>query len=204
LKGTNRVASISPTIFAPLSKLVLLELDNNELTGNVPSELGALSTLTYLLLNRNNVFGTLPTEVQLLPNLDIILLDKTDLTGDLNSMCNDRQRKPEISGADCHGDTPQMECACCNICCSDDASVNATDCRDRVYFGQLDPVWENSYQRRYYQFVEEDFGEPSTIDTADANDIGSGDQLGTGTGGSDIDADLQDNSTAVPNSGGDR
>mmetsp|Transcript_18145 Transcript_18145/g.30063 ORF Transcript_18145/g.30063 Transcript_18145/m.30063 type:complete len:763 (-) Transcript_18145:75-2363(-) len=185
LKGTNRVASIAPDLFSKLNKLILLELDNNELSGSIPSEIGALSTLTYLLLNRNNVVGTVPSEVQLLPNLDIFLVDRTNLVGDLSAMCLERQHKPEIAAANCYGDTPQVVCTCCNICCED--GVNMTDCRDRVYFGQLDPVWENSYQRRYYQFADEDFGDNedqefgNANNLGDANDIGTGDQLGTGT-----------------------
>ena len=179
-KGSNRVASIDPTLFADMKHLVLLELDNNVLTGEVPSEIGNLSSLTYLFLNNNMLTGTVPTEVQSLPQLDIFLVDRTDLQGDLNVMCTGNgQHIPEIAGADCFGDNPKIECSCCNICCGD-GGMNARECRDRVYFGQLDPVWENSYQRRFYQFGDQDFG-MADANTGDGSDIGHDDVLGNGS-----------------------
>lgn len=177
-KGCNRIASIQPTMFAKLNDLVLLELDNNVLTGEVPSELGNLMSLTYLLLNRNFFTGTVPSEIQELPQLDILLLDKTKLEGTMDTLCStNRTRQPEITAADCYGDVPELNCTCCNICCSDD--VNVTECRDRVFFGELDPVWENSYQRRYYQFADQDFGTDAEVSTQ--TDIGHDDVLGNGS-----------------------
>ena len=192
-KGSNRVASIVPTLFSNLADLVLLELDDNLLTGEVPSQLGNLKSLTYLMLNRNILLtGTVPTEVQMLPKLDIILVDRTALTGDLNVMCTERSRKPEISGADCYGDDPRLECSCCNICCQD--GMNVTDCKDHVYFGQLDPVWENSYQRRFYQFADQDFGTPGD-NTGGGSNIGHDDVLGNGSNVTKPNSD--DNNPAV-------
>jgi Leucine rich repeat len=192
LKGSNRVASIQPSMFDNLKDLVLLELDNNLLTGEVPSELGKLMSMTYLLLNRNSFSGTVPTEIQLLPQLDILLLDKTKLEGSLDTLCSaQRTRQPEITSADCYGDSPELNCTCCNICCAD--GVNVTECRDRVYFGELDPVWENSYQRRFYQFADQDFGTTSGVSTQ--SDIGHDDVLGNGSNVTKPTVD--DNNTVV-------
>jgi Leucine-rich repeat (LRR) protein len=156
LKGTNRVASINPAVFLNLPQLTMLDLDDNDLTGEIPSELGQISSLSYLLLNGNDgIYGTVPSEVQLLPQLDIFLVDRTSVTGDLNQLCN-KSKTTEIAGADCHGG--EVQCSCCNICCQD--GVNATTCRDKVYFGQIDPIWENSYERKEYQFDGLEYSKP--------------------------------------------
>lgn len=52
-----------------LSSLVLLDLDDNNLSGSIPSTLGALEKLRFLLLNRNQLSGEVPTSVMDLPNL---------------------------------------------------------------------------------------------------------------------------------------
>jgi Leucine-rich repeat (LRR) protein len=156
LKATNRVASISPALFMNLPLLTMLDLDDNGLTGEIPSELGQISSLTFLLLNGNDgIYGTVPSEVQLLPQIDIFLVDRTSVTGDLNQLCT-KSRRPEIAGADCLGD--EIQCSCCNICCKD--GVDTSTCGDKVYFGQLDPIWENSYERRDYQFEGLEYSKP--------------------------------------------
>ena len=58
-----------------------LYLDNNELTGLIPSELGKLSNLDYLSLYRNQLTGTIPTELGDLPNLKVLYLADNELTG---------------------------------------------------------------------------------------------------------------------------
>ena len=42
-----------------------LYLEDNSLSGSVPSELGALSSVQYLHLNGNSLVGSLPTEIGL-------------------------------------------------------------------------------------------------------------------------------------------
>jgi hypothetical protein len=52
-----------------LDKLVLLDLDQNDFNGTVPSELGSLEYLKFLLLNRNQLTGQLPDELGNIPEL---------------------------------------------------------------------------------------------------------------------------------------
>ena len=42
-----------------------LSLNDNSLSGSVPSELGALSSVQYLYLSQNSLVGSLPTEMGL-------------------------------------------------------------------------------------------------------------------------------------------
>jgi Leucine-rich repeat (LRR) protein len=156
----NRVSSLTPSLFSNMNQLVLLELDHNLLTGEVPSELGEIKSLSYLLLSGNRLTGTIPREVQLLPQLDILLLDNNNFEGNLDVLCNERTEGPELMGADClKTNNPQPhECSCCNICCHSGEPDEDTRCHDKVYFGQIDPVWEYSFQRREYQFADQSFG----------------------------------------------
>ena len=181
LRECNRVATIDASLFTKLKKLILLELDHNRLDSEVPSELGLLQSLTYLILDDNDFSGTVPTEVQTLPELNVFTVGMNDrLTGDLNAMCS-QDRKPEISVADCDGDEApaQVVCPCCSVCCAN--STNAASCRDSIYLGQLDPVWENSFQRRFYQFADQDFGANNSGSPINhIGHVGRGDVLGTG------------------------
>ncbi|KAI2494300.1 hypothetical protein MHU86_20234 [Fragilaria crotonensis] len=181
MRECGRVATIEPSLFTKLDKLILLELDHNLLDSQIPSELGLLRSLTYLILDDNDFSGDVPTEIQTLPELNVFTVGMNEgLTGDLKTMCS-LDRKPEISVADCVGDeaTAQVFCSCCTVCC--DASTNATSCRDSIYLGQLDPVWENSFQRRFYQFADQDFGSNDTGSPINhIGHVGRGDVLGSG------------------------
>lgn len=58
-----------------------LELDENNLTGNIPAALGNLTSLTRLHLSRNSLTGTIPKELGNLDNLIGLNLDYNSLTG---------------------------------------------------------------------------------------------------------------------------
>ena len=68
LKRTQRTGRISELI-AELSDLVLLDLDDNALTGPIPSEIGTLKNLEFLLLNSNQLSETVPTQLGALSNI---------------------------------------------------------------------------------------------------------------------------------------
>jgi Leucine-rich repeat (LRR) protein len=69
LKGSLRdfvkeLASSSST-----SQLVELWLDDNHLTGTIPSELGALTNVASLSISNNALTGTIPTTIANLRNM---------------------------------------------------------------------------------------------------------------------------------------
>ncbi len=61
----------------------VLALNNNNLSGNIPFELGDLSSLTGLFLNGNNLSGSIPSELGALTNLDEFSLKENQLTGSI-------------------------------------------------------------------------------------------------------------------------
>ncbi len=62
-----------------------LSLNNNSLSGTIPSELGSLSNLQELSLNRNSLSGTIPSELGSLSNLQELSLDRNSLSGTIPS-----------------------------------------------------------------------------------------------------------------------
>lgn len=69
-KGTQRTGLIPDYFPQSNPDLVLLDLDDNALTGTIPRALGGCPRLQYLLLNRNEgLVGQVPVEIQLLPSL---------------------------------------------------------------------------------------------------------------------------------------
>jgi Leucine-rich repeat (LRR) protein len=68
VKSSGRNGTI-PLWFAGLDNMLLLDLDDNELTGEIPGQLADMSSLRYLLLNRNKLSGEIPTEFNTASNI---------------------------------------------------------------------------------------------------------------------------------------
>ena len=64
-------------------RVVELGLLRNQLTGEIPPELGGLSNLTELFLHGNQLTGEIPPELGGLSNLKVLVLDGNQLTGEI-------------------------------------------------------------------------------------------------------------------------
>ena len=62
-------------------RVTSLHLRRNQLSGQIPSELGSLSNLLDLDMRQNDLTGEIPAELAELPNLEILRLVGTDLSG---------------------------------------------------------------------------------------------------------------------------
>eukprot|EP00521_Asterionellopsis_glacialis_P010357 CAMPEP_0195307844 /NCGR_PEP_ID=MMETSP0707-20130614/37920_1 /TAXON_ID=33640 /ORGANISM="Asterionellopsis glacialis, Strain CCMP134" /LENGTH=789 /DNA_ID=CAMNT_0040372097 /DNA_START=216 /DNA_END=2582 /DNA_ORIENTATION=- len=152
LKATARTGLIPSWIGTSMSKLLLLDLDMNTLSGAIPPSLGELSKLRFLLLNRNMLEGDIPTGLANLANLQLLLLDDNNLEGDTEGIfCNGTEfslDKLEEFYSDCGpGDSsspsPQVNCPCCTLCC-DEAD---TTCNDDELLANYEPMWERGFGR---------------------------------------------------------
>ncbi len=65
------------------NRVTMLNLDSNQLTGSIPTELGNLSNLEFLWLNINQLTGSIPTELGNLSNLESLWLYSNQLTGSI-------------------------------------------------------------------------------------------------------------------------
>ncbi len=79
----NNLQGPIPVELGQLSNLKELYLYGNQLTGTIPSELGQLSNLTWLELQRNQLTGTMPSELGLLANLETLWIENNTLTGEI-------------------------------------------------------------------------------------------------------------------------
>ena len=79
----NELTGELPVELGSLSNAQRLELGNNKLSGEIPTELGSLSNLQRLELGNNKLTGEIPTELGNLGNLEVLLLGSNQLTGEI-------------------------------------------------------------------------------------------------------------------------
>ena len=88
----NVLSGQIPTELGSLSNLENLILWGNELTGTIPTELGSLANLEQLDLSQNQLSGAIPTELGSLANLEQLDLSQNQLSGaiptELGSLAN--------------------------------------------------------------------------------------------------------------------
>jgi len=160
LKNTQRTGLL-PSLLG-FTELYLLNLDNNGLTGDVPSTYGQLTKLQYLLLSRNpNLVGTLP-DLSQLKELRTLLLDGTNITGDFSSLCQlpnfasnvamaNRVQAEMVIIATCGSPDTGIVCDCCHCCPQFENRGVRKSCSDPVA-KSLDWMWEVGYQSEAWQF----------------------------------------------------
>ncbi len=88
-----------------LSSLIYLDLDNNSITGTIPSEIGMLLSLTDLWLTVISITGTIPSEICEFTNTNIYYVvedDYYDYSDDYEAYrCSKISTDPTISTASC-------------------------------------------------------------------------------------------------------
>ena len=79
----NQLTGEIPAELGNLAKLTGLALDSNQLTGEIPAELGDLTNLQVLNLPFNRLTGAIPAELGSLTNLEGLYLYSNQLTGEI-------------------------------------------------------------------------------------------------------------------------
>lgn len=79
----NQLSGSIPAELGSLSELTNLRLDNNQLIGSIPAELGDLSHLKWLRLEQNQLSGSIPGELGRLSELSFLFLWSNELTGSI-------------------------------------------------------------------------------------------------------------------------
>jgi hypothetical protein len=81
--GSNQLTGEIPTEIGKLTNLIYLDLGSNQLTGEIPAEIGELTNLTGLLLYDNELTGVIPSEIGNLTNLIYLKLSSNELSGSI-------------------------------------------------------------------------------------------------------------------------
>ena len=90
-----------------LTNIKALLLNNNQLTGPIPAELGSLVNLRSLYLNDNHLAGAIPPQLGGLANLGWLELSNNELAGAVPAELGDSQPEiPQIDGNPLSGPVP--------------------------------------------------------------------------------------------------
>ncbi|MBO1349273.1 MAG: hypothetical protein EBE86_018630, partial [Hormoscilla sp. GUM202] len=81
----NNLSGMLPSELGDLSNLQKLRLQSNALSGTIPSELGSLGNLQDLGLYNNSLSGTLPSWIVSISDLQFLGLSKNDFHGTVPS-----------------------------------------------------------------------------------------------------------------------
>ena len=87
--SNNQLTGEIPSEIGKLTNLEGLYLFENQLTGEIPEEIGNLTNLTFLGLSENQLIGEMSSNIENLTNLDALYLNENQLTGELpEEICN--------------------------------------------------------------------------------------------------------------------
>lgn len=121
--SASDVTGTLPTEMGNMRNLIFAFLDLvPNLYGTIPTELGQLAALQNLFLDFNQLTGTVPTELGTLTALTAFTIGGTSITGSVEGIfCNNGTSAStfefDILRMDCLGDSPEIDCSCCTICC---------------------------------------------------------------------------------------
>ncbi len=76
-------AGVDSLSFTGSECVTLLDLVENQLSGEIPAELGNLTTLEWLSVERNQLSGEIPAELDNLTTLEVLRLSDNQLSGEI-------------------------------------------------------------------------------------------------------------------------
>jgi hypothetical protein len=132
LDDIGLTGSLPDTFLSPVEA----SLQNNHLSGTIPTTLSSISwrSLVLLDLRNNDLTGTIPDSLANVwnNNLLVLRLEGNDLRGTVQSpVCSAYETSVTVSGevhvftSDCASTGGQVQCSCCTSCCVDGQQCRA-------------------------------------------------------------------------------
>lgn len=107
------------TEFGNMTNLEVLSMNDNDLTGTIPTELGNLKNMTRMILKECFLNGTIPTQLGNMTVLENLSLENNLLTGAApDQVCTLRNLELTVFVTDCKTDKGGIDCPddCCTFC----------------------------------------------------------------------------------------
>lgn len=111
----NDITGTIPTGIGGLTDLASLSLTDNDLYGEIPTEIGYLTDMEQMWLFGNWLSGEIPTEIGFLSELRIFAIEDNNIT-DVSMPQQICDLEMDALSADCAGDYVIVQCSCCDCC----------------------------------------------------------------------------------------
>ena len=121
------------TEFGLMTGLSWLSMNDNDVTGTIPTELGNLANMTRMSFKDCMLSGPIPTELGLMTILENLSLESNSLTGSMPSdICQLRNLELNLLVVDCKAGDAGVQCdrgekgngnGCCTFCRRADNTV---------------------------------------------------------------------------------
>lgn len=112
----NYISGSIPTTIGGISGLASLSVTNTSLTGSIPTQFGLLTGLKRVWLYDNELTGTLPTQLDNLNQLEVFEIQSNYINGtmlaDICSYISKSAYQYRTLTADCD----RISCECCTVC----------------------------------------------------------------------------------------
>ncbi|XP_021599237.1 probable LRR receptor-like serine/threonine-protein kinase At1g07650 [Manihot esculenta] len=115
--SVNRLTGQIPSYMGGMTSLKYLNLENNMFYGPVPAELGNLVDLESLILSANNLSGSLPQNLTMITNLTDFRISGNNFSGKIPSLIQNWKglKRLEIQGSGLEGPIPSSISALTNL-----------------------------------------------------------------------------------------
>jgi len=115
----NSITGTIPTEIGLLTGLASVSITNTTLSGTIPSEMGKLVNLRRLWLYGNNLTGTIPPALSQLTKLEVLELHQNMLGGSMPQGICDSVQNSKYQFKSLTSDCAQKKVVCEDICCTD-------------------------------------------------------------------------------------
>ena len=114
----NSITGGIPTEIGVLTELASISITNSSLTGTIPTQLGNLVNLRRLWLYDNDLKGTIPTEMSSLTALEVFEVQKNvQLSGSMPASVCTTVKSATYESKSLLADCSSVACAdCCTTC----------------------------------------------------------------------------------------